>query len=73
MLGGAIALALGTLYASQLMHDAMLSRIMHCPMSFFDTTPIGRIVNRFAKDVDTLDNILSMTIRTFLTCLLSVI
>lgn len=69
---GAITMALGTLVASQFLHKVMLERILRCPMSFFDTTPIGRIVNRFAKDVDTVDNALPNTIRSALTCFLAV-
>ncbi|CAG0921145.1 unnamed protein product, partial [Notodromas monacha] len=52
---GAILMALGSLRASKKMHDEMLSNILQSPMSFFDTTPIGRINNRFGKDLDTMD------------------
>ncbi|KAG8328053.1 Canalicular multispecific organic anion transporter 1 [Homalodisca vitripennis] len=65
----AVTLAFGTILASKYLHASMLSNILRCPMSFFDTTPTGRIVNRFGKDVDVLDitlptsisNTLSMT------------
>jgi len=33
----------------------MLNNLLHRPMSFFDTTPAGQILNRFGKDTDDLD------------------
>ena len=59
-------LAITTLNASKLLHSKMLIRVMQSPMSFFDTTPLGRIVNRFAKDVDVCDQTLPQTLRSWL-------
>uniref|UniRef100_A0A8B9NGQ3 Uncharacterized protein n=1 Tax=Accipiter nisus TaxID=211598 RepID=A0A8B9NGQ3_9AVES len=39
----------GAASSSRVMHQQLLSNILRVPMSFFDTTPTGRIVNRFAK------------------------
>ncbi len=33
----------------------MLYKILRAPMSFFDTTPKGRLINRFASDVNDVD------------------
>ncbi|GFO38362.1 canalicular multispecific organic anion transporter 1 [Plakobranchus ocellatus] len=52
--------------ASHRLHNAMLNSILHQPMSFFDTTPVGRILNRFSRDVDVLDFSISRQLRLVL-------
>ncbi|KAJ0001946.1 hypothetical protein NQD34_001742 [Periophthalmus magnuspinnatus] len=43
-------------------HDKMFRNVLSYPMSFFDTTPTGRILNRFAKDLEEVDSMLSNNI-----------
>lgn len=42
-------MALGMVQASRKIHKNLLINILKSPMLFFDTTPIGRILNRFSK------------------------
>lgn len=62
----AFAVAWGALKASGTLHKASAERIIHSPVLFFDTNPTGRILNRFSKDVDTLDNLMPETIRSLM-------
>ncbi|KAK1161959.1 multidrug resistance-associated protein 9-like [Acipenser oxyrinchus oxyrinchus] len=55
-----------TLRASSNLHDRMFHGILCSPMSFFDTTPIGRLINRFSKDMDEIDVTLPLTAENFL-------
>ncbi|KAG9466611.1 hypothetical protein GDO78_016360, partial [Eleutherodactylus coqui] len=70
---GAFLVAAGTMRASRLLHTQMLRNILHVPMQFFDTTPTGRIVNRFAKDIFTVDETIPMSFRSWISCVLGVI
>ncbi|XP_004713507.1 ATP-binding cassette sub-family C member 5 isoform X1 [Echinops telfairi] len=50
-----VAFVKGTLRASSRLHDELFRKILRSPMKFFDTTPTGRILNRFSKDMDEVD------------------
>lgn len=49
--------------ASKWLNLRAVKRILHTPMSYIDTTPLGRILNRFTKDTDSLDNELTESLR----------
>jgi len=59
--------------ASRVLHKKLLSNILRSPMSFFDTTPLGRVLNRFSKDINTVDEILPRSFSDFLSSLLTVV
>ncbi|KAG1750098.1 ABC protein, partial [Suillus lakei] len=43
-------------YVSQSLHHRSVRNVFHASMSFFDTTPMGRILSIFGKDIDSVDN-----------------
>ncbi|XP_047558417.1 ATP-binding cassette sub-family C member 2 [Lutra lutra] len=63
----------GSTHASNILHRQLLSSILRAPMSFFDTTPTGRIVNRFAGDISTVDDTLPLSLRSWILCFLGII
>ncbi|KAL9978592.1 hypothetical protein ACROYT_G016126 [Oculina patagonica] len=49
---------LAALKASENLHDQMTKATLKAPVLFFDTNPVGRILNRFSKDIGSMDDIL---------------
>lgn len=41
-----------TVKAASVLHDKLFRRLLLSPMRFFDTTPLGRILTRFSRDMD---------------------
>lgn len=41
--------------AGKRMHDEMLRSVLRAPVRFFDSTPVGRILQRFSRDVESVD------------------
>jgi len=68
-----IFLAMHRLKASQKLHDDLADVVLKAPISFFDVTPIGRVLNRFAADMDKLDLELTQTISQGITTVFQVL
>ncbi|KAF1914976.1 P-loop containing nucleoside triphosphate hydrolase protein [Ampelomyces quisqualis] len=62
----------GTEAGKVMLHRA-ITRVLRAPMSFFDTTPLGRITNRFSKDIDVLDNTITDSMRMYFLTLAMII
>jgi ATP-binding cassette, subfamily C (CFTR/MRP), member 1 len=62
----------GTNASKKLLRQAV-TRTLRAPMSFFDTTPLGRITNRFSRDVDVMDNNLTDAMRMYFLTLCTIL
>ncbi|KII85750.1 hypothetical protein PLICRDRAFT_144304 [Plicaturopsis crispa FD-325 SS-3] len=66
LLGGVAALliwVLCSLRSARKLHDSMLNAVMRAPLSFFELTPTGRILNLFSRDTYVVDQILGRVIQ----------
>jgi len=68
-----IFLAMHRLNASVKLHDDLTDVVLKAPISFFDVTPIGRVLNRFAADMDKLDLELTQTVSQGITTVFQVL
>ena len=50
-----------SLRCSERLHDKMVVSVLQAPVLFFDLNPVGRILNRFSKDVGCADEVLPKT------------
>ncbi|XP_049425689.1 ATP-binding cassette sub-family C member 4-like [Epinephelus fuscoguttatus] len=55
----------GLVRSSQALHNSMFSVVIRTPVRFFDVNPIGRILNRFSKDISQMDSMLPITFVDF--------
>jgi ATP-binding cassette, subfamily C (CFTR/MRP), member 1 len=69
----AISFAFGAIKAARNLHNRLLYNILRLPLSFFDTTPLGRVMNRFSRDTDMIDTYLPYMMFSWVTMLFSVI
>uniref|UniRef100_T1KHX7 Uncharacterized protein n=2 Tax=Tetranychus urticae TaxID=32264 RepID=T1KHX7_TETUR len=57
-----LMLQFASLRAVRVLHSRMINSIVKCPIRFFDTTPIGRILSRFSADISTIDKEITSTL-----------
>lgn len=52
--------------SAEILNVKAVEKVLHAPMNFIDTNPLGRILNRFTKDTDSLDNEIGEQLRLFI-------
>lgn len=53
--GTTVAISICGIIASRQLHMDLLVNVLRSPMSFFESTPSGNLLNRFAKEIDAID------------------
>ncbi|PIA19108.1 hypothetical protein COEREDRAFT_90472 [Coemansia reversa NRRL 1564] len=67
ILGRSLLQFWSSIKASKVLHERLLHTVLRAPIRFFDTTPVGRLINRFSKDMETIDQSLSSSLAIFIT------
>lgn len=55
------------------LHDNMLKNILKAPVRFFDTTPVGRLLQRFSRDLEAVDFHLQWSFESALQCFFQIV
>ncbi|KAI9807288.1 MAG: hypothetical protein M1833_000031 [Piccolia ochrophora] len=63
----------GSLNASRRIHERLLESVTRAKFRFFDSTPLGQMMNRFSKDIETVDQSVAPVALGLMDCLASVI
>uniref|UniRef100_G3N5J3 Multidrug resistance-associated protein 1 n=1 Tax=Gasterosteus aculeatus aculeatus TaxID=481459 RepID=G3N5J3_GASAC len=71
--GYSLSGSIGGILASRCLHQSMLYDVLRSPMSFFERTPSGNLVNRFAKEIDTIDSLIPSIIKMFMGSMFNVV
>ncbi|XP_045354278.1 ATP-binding cassette sub-family C member 10 isoform X2 [Leopardus geoffroyi] len=62
----AVLFAAGTIRAAATLHHRLLCRVLMAPVTFFESTPAGRVLNRFSSDVACADDSLPFMLNILL-------
>ncbi|KAF9917868.1 hypothetical protein FBU30_000474 [Linnemannia zychae] len=65
--GGYYITVFVSIRGSRTLHAQLLDKVSRAKIRFFDTTPIGRIINRFSSDISTIDESVNRTLLMFIT------
>jgi len=68
-----IILFTGSLAASKRIHNQLMERVARAKFRFFDSTPLGQIMNRFSKDVESVDQEIAPVAVGVVHCLASIL
>ncbi|KAH0632063.1 hypothetical protein JD844_020124 [Phrynosoma platyrhinos] len=71
--GYSMAVSIGGIFASRRLHVNLLHNVLQYPMSFFERTPSGNLVNRFSKEMDTIDSMIPQIIKMFMGSMFNVV
>lgn len=63
----------GGWHASKMLHHNLLDAILGAPLRFFEVTPVGRLINRFSKDLSDIDTGVMWTVIRFGTLIFSAV
>ncbi|CAH1274299.1 ABCC1 [Branchiostoma lanceolatum] len=69
----AFSVAVGGFLSAKHMHRLLVSNVLRLPMMFFDSTPIGRILNRFSQDINTVDSVLPARMSSIIHCVTKIL
>lgn len=64
--GYSMIVSIGGMIASRHLHFNLLHNVLRSPMSFFERTPSGNLVNRFSKEIDTIDSTIPPIMKMFM-------
>ena len=68
----AVTLTKGTVDSARTLHLDLLFNVLRLSVKFFEITPLGRILNRFSKDTEAIDNALPKILSGFFYCVFKV-
>jgi ABC-type multidrug transport system fused ATPase/permease subunit len=70
---GVFLYSINVIRSARIMHDRMFNAVMRSPMLFFETTPLGTILNRFSRDIYVIDEVLARVFGSFFRTLAGIV